>query len=67
MDNFLESLGNLDNKKIYFISDHGSRITRSENSFLSTILGIKNFESKSYKAIKDKTITQKIFKENFNE
>ena len=67
MDEFLSKLENLDKIKIFIISDHGSRITNSDKSSLSSIFAFKNFGNNSAKRIENKVITQEIFKLKIDE
>ena len=67
MDEFLNKIDNLNDIKIFFISDHGSRIASSDRSSLSSIFAFKNYDSQSAKKIEKKFITQEIFKLKINE
>ena len=55
IDNFMSKINNLDNKKIFILSDHGSRITK-KNSSLSTIFAYKNYNSKNSIEIFEKSM-----------
>ena len=47
LDTFLDKIENIENHKIFIMSDHGSRITKDKRSSLSTIFAVKNFDSKT--------------------
>ena len=70
MDKFLKDLSqldNLDNLKIFFLSDHGSRITSEKQSSLSTIFAVKHFKSSKPTQIKTETNSQILFRIENNE
>lgn len=63
LDNFLSNLSKnkyIDKINLTILSDHGSRIIRDNNSYLSVIYGNRN-STTNYKEISEKTISQKIF------
>jgi len=68
LDKFLENLKNnnkINNIDLTILSDHGARITKNDDSSLSTIYAIKNTETK-FKEFKEKNIMHKLFSEQFN-
>ena len=56
LDKFLDQIKNIENLKIYIMSDHGSRIVRDKNSSLSTIFAFKNFNSKTSHRLYEKNM-----------
>ena len=68
LNNFLNDLNKKDflNKiNLTILSDHGSRITKDEDSSLSVIFGNRNKKTKS-KEFLEEAISQKIFSKRFN-
>lgn len=47
LDKFLDKIENIENHKIFIMSDHGSRIVNDKKSSHSTIFAFKNFNSKT--------------------
>ena len=47
LDKFLDKIENIENHKIFIMSDHGSRIVNDKKSSHSTIFAFKNFHSKT--------------------
>ena len=62
MDNLLGKLNNLEKLRIIILSDHGSRITNSNDSSLTSIFAYKNFKQTSFKMKNEKISIQTIFK-----
>lgn len=56
LDKFLDKIENIENRKIYIMSDHGSRIVNDKNSSLSTIFAFKNFNNKTSYRINEKNM-----------
>ena len=56
LDKFLDQIENIENLKIYIMSDHGSRIVKDKNSSLSTIFAFKNFNNKISYRINEKNM-----------
>ena len=56
LDKFLFKIENIENRKIYIMSDHGSRIVNDKNSSLSTIFAFKNFNNKISNRINEKNM-----------
>ncbi len=68
MDNFFQSLGNLNDLNIFVMSDHGSRIIKNDKrSSLSNIFAHKNFNMSNPLRINNEKISQEIFKIKFDE
>ena len=68
LDNFLKNLkknDNLKNINLTIMSDHGARITSSEDSSLSVIYAYKDKQTK-YKEFNEETTSQKIFSNRYN-
>jgi hypothetical protein len=66
LDKFLEKINNIEDHKIFILSDHGSRITNEKKSSLSTIFAFKNFGSKTSYRLNEKNM-HKEFKVLNNE
>ena len=67
LDKFLAKLENekkLDFIDLLILSDHGARITKEKNSFLSTIYANRNKDT-NYKEILDEKTIQELFREKF--
>ncbi len=67
LDNFLNNLNKnnfLDNIDLTILSDHGSRITKDDESYYSVIYAHRNNQSK-FKEIKKKEFSQKIFSKKY--
>jgi hypothetical protein len=56
LDKFLNQIENIENLKIYIMSDHGSRIVKDKNSSLSTIFAFKNFNNKTSYSVNEKNM-----------
>ena len=67
MDKFLSKIGDLNNIRLFVISDHGSRITSAKESMLSSIFAFKDYNSLSSKKIEEEVISQELFKNIINE
>ena len=67
MENFLQSLGNLNDLNIFLISDHGSRIKKDKRSSLSNIFAHKYFNIDTPLKISIEKISQEIFRKKFDE
>lgn len=68
LENFLINLKTnnyIDKIKLTILSDHGSKIKRSDDSFLSIIYGYRDKDT-IFKNISEKSISQKIFIERYN-
>ena len=66
LDKFMGKINNLENKKIFILSDHGSRIDNAKNSSLSTVFAYKNYNSKNSIEIFEENM-HKEFKFLYNE
>ena len=68
LENFLINLKTnnyIDKIRLTILSDHGSKIKRSDDSFLSIIYGYRDKDT-IFKNISEKSISQKIFIERYN-
>ena len=63
--NNLESNNYLDKINLTILSDHGARIRRGDDSYLSVIYAYRDQNTK-FKNIKDKSISQNIFIDKYN-
>ncbi len=62
MDIFFKEINNLSEYEIFIISDHGSRITKEDNSSLSTIFAYKDFKNNISNKYSNKESIQSLFK-----
>lgn len=56
LDKFLDKIENIENYKIFIMSDHGSRISKDKKSSHSTIFAFKNFNSKNSNRLYEKNM-----------
>ena len=56
LDKFLDKIENIENHKIFIMSDHGSRIVSDKKSSLSTIFAFKNFNNKTSNRLYEKNM-----------
>lgn len=56
LDKFLDKIENIENYKIFIMSDHGSRISKNKKSSHSTIFAFKNFNSKTSNRLYEKNM-----------
>lgn len=62
--NNLESKNFINKINLTILSDHGSRITKDDNSYLSVIYGYRNYKTR-YKEFSGDVISQEIFSNQF--
>ena len=66
LEKFFSKLNDVEKIKIIILSDHGSKISNSKSSSLSTILAFKNFNSNNSSLVNDEVVLQKVFKNIIN-
>ncbi len=67
LKDFLKKINSIDDFRIIILSDHGSRITKADNSSLSSIFAYKDFKKRTFNIKNEKVSIQSLFKKINNE